>query len=246
MSVKSTTTGSPASPATASRLSASAVALLERRQEGAGADLDVHDERVEPGRELLRQDRRRDERQRVDRRRDVADRVEPPVGGREIRRLADDGAAGVAHGARGSGARSGAVSYPGMLASLSSVPPVCPSPRPEIIGTKAPQAATTGARMRLTLSPTPPVECLSRTGPPRSARDQSSTAARARHGAREGGALPPRQAAEVHGHGEGGDLALAHGPIDEPLDDARDLRLVRVAPSRLRRISSAGECQGAR
>ena len=31
----------------------------ERRQQGAGADLDVHDEGVEPGGELLREDRRR-------------------------------------------------------------------------------------------------------------------------------------------------------------------------------------------
>ena len=52
-----------------------------------------------------------------------------------------------------------------MAESLSSVPPVWPSPRPEIIGTKAPQAATIGASIRLTLSPTPPLECLSITGP---------------------------------------------------------------------------------
>src|SRR5438093_8412710 len=42
-----------------------------------------------------------------------------------------------------------------MLASLSSVPPVWPRPRPEIIGTKPPHAAITGARIRLTVSPTP-------------------------------------------------------------------------------------------
>src|SRR4051794_931124 len=51
-----------------------------------------------------------------------------------------------------------------MLSSLSSVPPVWPRPRPEIIGTAAPQAARIGASIRLTLSPTPPVECLSTTG----------------------------------------------------------------------------------
>jgi hypothetical protein len=48
-----------------------------------------------------------------------------------------------------------------MASSLSSVPPECPSPRPLIIGTGTPQAATHGARTRETLSPTPPVECLS-------------------------------------------------------------------------------------
>src|SRR5579883_2921129 len=62
-----------------------------------------------------------------------------------------------------------------MLSSLSSVPPVWPRPRPAIIGTNPPQAATSGARMRLTLSPTPPVECLSRTGPGKPRDAQSST-----------------------------------------------------------------------
>src|SRR3954447_5059894 len=59
-----------------------------------------------------------------------------------------------------------------MLSSLSSVPPVWPRPRPEIIGTAPPQASRVGASIRLTLSPTPPVECLSTTG---LSRFQSST-----------------------------------------------------------------------
>ena len=50
---------------------------------------------------------------------------------------------------------------PGMLSSLSSVPPVCPRPRPLTIGTRTPQAATSGASGSEILSPTPPVECLS-------------------------------------------------------------------------------------
>ena len=52
---------------------------------------------------------------------------------------------------------------PAMLSSLSKVPPVCPRPRPEIIGTFSPQAAKAGAKTIDTLSPTPPVECLSTT-----------------------------------------------------------------------------------
>ncbi len=54
---------------------------------------------------------------------------------------------------------------PGMDSNLSNVPPVWPKPRPEIIGTNAPQAAKAGANNRLTQSPTPPVECLSKIGP---------------------------------------------------------------------------------
>ena len=70
-----------------------------------------------------------------------------------------------------------------MLSSLSSVPPVWPRPRPETIGTTQPHAATSGARMRLTLSPTPPVLCLSTTGrsnPLRSKRSPEATIASVR------------------------------------------------------------------
>ena len=53
---------------------------------------------------------------------------------------------------------------PGIDSSLSSVPPVWPSPRPESCGTATPQAATSGASGSVILSPTPPVECLSAVG----------------------------------------------------------------------------------
>ena len=54
--------------------------------------------------------------------------------------------------------------HPEMDSSLSSVPPVCPSPRPDNCGTAAPQADTKGASGSVILSPTPPVECLSAVG----------------------------------------------------------------------------------
>ena len=41
------------------------------------------------------------------------------------------------------------------------VPPVCPNPRPAIIGTDTPKQATKGAKTNEILSPIPPVECLS-------------------------------------------------------------------------------------
>ena len=56
---------------------------------------------------------------------------------------------------------------PGMLSSLSRVPPVWPSPRPESCGTATPNTATSGISGRVILSPTPPVECLSVVGLPR-------------------------------------------------------------------------------
>ncbi len=70
--------------------------VLLLRHEGAGPGLDVEHQRTEPGGELLRQDRGGDQRDRLDRRRHVADGVEALVGRREVGRLADDGAAGIA------------------------------------------------------------------------------------------------------------------------------------------------------
>ncbi len=70
---------------------------------------------------------------------------------------------------------------PGIDSILSSVPPVWPRPRPESCGTAAPQAATSGTSGSETLSPTPPVECLSTVGrptPDRSSVVPESTMAR--------------------------------------------------------------------
>jgi hypothetical protein len=62
----------------------------ERLHEGAVADLHVEDDRVGATGDLLRHDRRGDQRDDVDGRRDVAERVEPPVGRNEVGGLADD------------------------------------------------------------------------------------------------------------------------------------------------------------
>ena len=50
---------------------------------------------------------------------------------------------------------------PSIDSNLSKVPPVCPSPLPDILATLSPQAATIGPSAIEVLSPTPPVECLS-------------------------------------------------------------------------------------
>ena len=50
---------------------------------------------------------------------------------------------------------------PGTDSSLSSVPPVWASARPLSFGTFTPHAAANGPATSVTLSPTPPVECLS-------------------------------------------------------------------------------------
>ena len=51
--------------------------------------------------------------------------------------------------------------YPGMDSNLSIVPPVWPSPLPDIFAILPPTEATMGKTIRDVLSPTPPVLCLS-------------------------------------------------------------------------------------
>ena len=50
---------------------------------------------------------------------------------------------------------------PGMDSNLSRVPPEKPRPLPLIFTTGTPQLATSGARISVVVSATPPVECLS-------------------------------------------------------------------------------------
>ena len=69
--------------------------LLARGHERARAGLDVHDQAVEPLGQLLGEDRGDDQRDRLDGAGGVAQRVQPPVGGRELGGLADDRAARV-------------------------------------------------------------------------------------------------------------------------------------------------------
>ena len=57
------------------------------------------------------------------------------------------------------------VVYPGIDSNLSIVPPVNPNPLPDILATGIPSDAIIGAKINVTLSPTPPVLCLSTTVP---------------------------------------------------------------------------------
>ena len=120
---------------------------LEGPREGAGADLHVHDESVEPGRQLLREDRRRDERDRVDGGRDVADRVEPPVRGRQLRRRADDRAPGLAHGLAGIGRGPARCRSPGCSRACRGYRPCDPAlgPRSSAPRPRTPRPAARGS-----------------------------------------------------------------------------------------------------
>ena len=158
--------GAARPPRRASRASSSAPVALGH--EGAGAELDVHHERVEPGGELLGQDRGDDQRDRLDGAGGVADRVQAAVGGGEVGGLADDRAAGLAHRPARSARGRASCRSPGSRRAC----PACrrcgrgrgrrsSAPRRRTPRRSAPASATT-------LSPTPPVECLSSTGRSRS------------------------------------------------------------------------------
>jgi hypothetical protein len=88
------------------------------------------------------------------------------------------------------------VTTPGIASILSSVPPVWPRPRPEIIGFQTPMQASIGARRSEVQSPRPPVECLSTTRPGRSQRITSpESRMESVRATRSGVVRPLRQAA---------------------------------------------------
>ena len=122
-------------------------------------------------------------------------------------------------------------SNPGIASSLSSVPPVCPSPRPLIFPNGTPQAATIGPTASVVLSPTPPVECLSTTRRP-SARAEVDRLAAPHHRVGERERLRGREPLEVDGHQKRGDLVVRHVAARVLEHELRDLvpgELVAVA-----------------
>ena len=132
---------------------------------------------------------------------------------------------------------------PGIDSSLSRVPPVCPRPRPDSIGTTAPQLATSGASTSETLSPTPPVECLSTDGrglppAPTGGAGQVQPLARGDHLPGPGPELGPVEPVEVDRHQQRRHLLVGHLAAGVGGEQPADLRSVngRVL-SRLRWIS---------
>ena len=69
---------------------------------------------------------------------------------------------------------SSSTTTPGTDSSLSSVPPVWARARPLSLGTTTPHAAASGPATSVTLSPTPPVECLSTLTPGIEVRSRTS------------------------------------------------------------------------
>ena len=99
---------------------------------------------------------------------------------------------------------------PGIDSSLSSVPPVWPSPRPLIFPNGTPHAATIGPTAIDVLSPTPPVECLSTHRAAELAARGRVVSPLAIIASVSANVSRARQAAEVDRHAERGHLVVGH------------------------------------
>ena len=126
--------------------------VIERLHEGTTARLDIEQDAVGAGGELLAHDRRGNQRDAVDCRRDIAQRVELLVGRREVARLSDDADAALVDRVEELLARERRLVARDRLELVDCAARVATLP---------PQAATIGAQISVVLSPTPPVECLS-------------------------------------------------------------------------------------
>ena len=191
--------------------------LVEARHEGARAPFHVEHQAAEARGELLREDRGGDEIDRFDRRGDVANGVKALVGRSELARLADDGAARLAHGAakgRDPGLRAIPFDRLELVERAARMAKAAPRDhRHEAAGGgdggREDQAHIVADAARRML-----VENRARKVP-------AQHLARSHHGARERDALVEREALEKNRHGEGRGLAFAHLPAREAFDEAR-------------------------
>ena len=127
---------------------------------------------------------------------------------------------------------------PRIDSSLSSVPPEKLSPRPDILATGMPSAATSGATTSVVLSPTPPLECLSTTQGATALR--SSVSPGAYHGHGQVDRLAPVHAAQHHGHQPGRHLVVGDASVHKALHKGVDLGLRSSPPSRFFVMTSTG------
>ena len=164
MSVSRATVGRPAATATSTSARASSRAASSSAMNAPEPCLTSSTSELEPGCELLREDRGDDERDRTPRCR--SRRASRTAAGRRARgrRSARRWRSPRAPRRRAGGRCRARCRSRGSPRACRACRPCGPGPRPESIGTAPPQAATIGARSSETLSPTPPVECLSRTG----------------------------------------------------------------------------------
>ena len=115
---------------------------------------------------------------------------------------------------------------PGIDSSLSSVPPVWPRPRPDILPKMAPQAATSGASDERHLVPHTAAGVLVEHGAAEHA--QVERLAALDQSARERQRLVVAQAAQDHRHEQRAGLVRGDGPAHHAVDERTDARLVEL------------------
>ena len=147
-------------------------------------------------------------------------RVEAAVGGGDVGGLADDGAADLARPRGGRSRRRAGSRSRGWRRTCRACRRCGRGRGRRSSARRRRRRRAPGASIRLTLSPTPPVECLSTTGPGRS---QASTAPQSRMARVSATRSSSVHAAEEHRHGEGGDLALGDRAVGQALDHEADL-----------------------
>ena len=218
--VSSAAVRTPTRSPSATMVCASSPGRVQVAHERAAADLDVQHQRPGALGDLLGHDRAGDQRDRLHRPGDVAQRVQLAVGrGQALPGRADDAA--------DRRAAWRATRRPAGRPASRGWTPACPGCRRcgRARGRTAAarprrSAATSGARISETLSPTPPVECLSTVGAGTAA--QVKPLAGADHRVGPGPQLGVAEPAEEDRHEHGrhllvGDLALGIG-ADQPAD----------------------------
>ena len=172
--------------------------------------------------DLLAHDRRRDQRNALDRAGDVAQGVQPPVGRGDLGGLADQRAADRLPRPRRNSSSDSAVRKPGIDSSLSSVPPVWPRPRPDIIGTDGAardrQRREDQRRLVADAAGAVLVDRECRDWPSKLDADAGS-----HHRVGELRGLLGRHAAQHDGHQQRGGLVVGNGAVGDARDEIFDL-----------------------
>ena len=206
-------------------VSASSSCPLEGLHERSLADLHVEEDRSGSRRDLLRHDARRDQRDLLDGRGHVAQRVEAPVGGYEVRRLADDRQADVSDLTderlglqldREAGNRLELVQRPARV----------PEPSTAHLRERDAARGDHGAEGygRLVADPAGRVLVHADSADGREIDDRAAL----HHCVRERVGLGRREAPEEHGHREGGHLLVGHLAAGVAKDELSELAVVEL------------------
>ena len=191
---------------------------FRRWHEGTAADLDVHDQRIEAGSQLLGQNGGRDQRDRLDRGGDVTRRVDALVGRRQVGGLADDRGAGLTHRGLellrgGEGVVAG--NRRELVQRTAGVPEATPRDH-RVVAAASCEHRTEHQRHHVA---DPAGRMLVDNRTVEIERAPVHDAPRVAHRQRQVDALARRHAVEKNRHGEGSDLRLADAVVGDPADE---------------------------